>query len=194
MRHYLPIILAATAALLPSCESLNQPLTEGRISPLDVAGTTARAKAVAEAGPAGMGGFFQPGEYVATNSPSTPFFKKKPAGNATADQMLPLNEPLKFLADEDAYFKVETSKGEVGYVPALMVAIPMDNPDPLPGIIDLPELPPLDDPGGLPPLPDPDSLVDPAAPPADGAEEPEPAAPAAPKDPVAPVAPPLPEP
>lgn len=161
-----PFITALSlAVILPSCETLNQPLTEGRISPLDTAGTQ-RKLAARQAAPAadGLGGLFRPGEKVTTNSPSTPFFKSKPTGNAMADQMLPLNEELKFIADEESYFKVQTKKGEVGYVPALMVSMPMiEDLPPLPGIIDLPELPPAEDPGGLPPLPDPDALDDPTS-------------------------------
>lgn len=152
------ILLALIGSLLTGCETLNQPIDYEGSSPLDPPG---RRSSSSNVGMDGLGSIYSPGEFINTTAISTPFFVDKPEGNATADQMLPINTSIKFISDKDQYYKVELEDGKIGFVPALMVGMRMDDEDQLPGIIELPDLPDEETPGGLPPLPAPDQAAEP---------------------------------
>lgn len=85
--------------------------------------------------------------------PNSTFFKAIPKGDATADKVLQVGAPLKYISTKGSYVKVELESGDVGYVPEIMVtdratvsAIP-DIPPPI-----VPDAPPIPDEDGFVPV------------------------------------------
>jgi hypothetical protein len=165
------------------------PLSSGDFDPLTPPGSSRQVSLAA------AGGFTQ-GQFVRAAMNDTAFFLKRPRGDADADKLLKFNTPMKVIANDDAYVKVELDSGEVGFVPSVMLTDPNAPAAGLPGApgeiqvyppltpitpVDntLPVVPPSEvPPGGAIP-----SVVDPAAPPVD---VPVPS----PSEPVAPTTPP----
>lgn len=192
MKCYAPLTIAAAVALV-SCESMTGPLSSGDFDPLAPPGSNRTVQVSSNSG-------FTPGQFVRAAMNDTAFFLKRPRGEADADKLLKLDTPMKVVANDDAYVKVELDSGEVGYVPSVMLTDPNAPAAGLPGspgeiqvyppltpitpVNDtLPVVPPSEvPPGGAIP-----SVIDPAAPPVDVPVPPpsEPAAPVAPATPPA---------
>ncbi len=187
MKCYAPLTIAAVVTLV-SCESMTGPLSGGDFDPLTPPGSSRQVSLTS------AGGFTQ-GQFVRAAMNDTAFFLKRPRGDADADKLLKLDTPMKVIANDDAYVKVELDSGEVGFVPSVMLTDPNAPAAGLPGApgeiqvyppltpiapVDntLPVVPPSEvPPGGAIP-----SVIDPAAPPTDTLVPPpsEPAAPATP--------------
>lgn len=122
--------LLPTAAILSlaSCaqitSTLQEPITSD-YNPLDgPSAPSVRNKSFQPTGPS-----YKPGQWVETAMPNATFFRKIPAGNATADQVLTRGIPLKVISTKGSYLKVELEGGSVGYVPTIMVAEPSSSTD-----------------------------------------------------------------
>lgn len=102
---------------------MNQPLSSGGFDPLVPPGG-GRSVAVVEAGG------FRPGQFVEASLDNTSFFRTKPKGDANADKLLAARTPMKIVAVEGSYLKVELDNGEVGYVPSILVTDPNAVPSP----------------------------------------------------------------
>lgn len=87
----------------------------GGSNPLDTAGGRGAEANLVESG-------FRPGEFVEAAMANTAFFRNKPAGEAEADSLLAIGTPMKVIAIDGSYVKVERDSGEVGYVPEIMLA------------------------------------------------------------------------
>jgi hypothetical protein len=108
----------------------------------------------------GAAGMFAPGVFVETIVDGAAFFVQRPRGDADANKLLAAGTPMKVIQSDISYVKVELDSGEVGFVPANMVAERGSAADSL---------------GNLPPLIDPvPSAGDPAAAPAGGVPAPPP--------------------
>ena len=95
--------------------SLNDPL-DGSFNPLDSPGTAAATQVVEDTGPQ-----YRTGQWLETSMPNTAFYSRTPRGNEQPQKMLGSNTPLRVIATEGTYVKVELEGGEIGYVPAIMV-------------------------------------------------------------------------
>lgn len=116
-----------------------------------------------------------PGAFVTANIPNTAFYKEKPKDGQDADKLLALGTNMKIVSSDPNYVKVELDSGEVGFVPAVMVAAANSGPEmipidgayqvypPLPGTGALEPLPVID-PNGLPPEGAIPTIIDPDAP------------------------------
>lgn len=150
-------MLAATVAL-SACDTMNRPVSSGSFDPLVPPG--------ANRGPEVMESTFRPGQFVEASLDNTSFFRTKPKGDANADKLLAVRTPMKIVAVEGSYLKVELDTGEVGYVPSILVSDP--NAVPSPNEIQVyPPLPgtPGDATGNVPVVP-----LEPATPPTPGTE------------------------
>lgn len=152
-------LVASTLAVvaMSSCSDMNRPLDSG-FNPLDSPGSRSEAEVVDVSTPA-----YTPGQWLETTIPSTAFFHSISA-NAQPDKILPVGTILKVISTEGTYVQVELESGDVGYVPAIMVAerpaagelpivpvVPLGPdgvaPDPVPGVggpAPEPEVAPLD--------------------------------------------------
>lgn len=109
--------LLAVVATLPGCDTLNRPISSGDFDPLVPPGNQ-RGVALAESSG------FVPGQFVQAALDNTSFYLKKPKGDAEADRLLKAGTPMKIVAVEDSYLKVELDSGQVGYVPSILVSDP----------------------------------------------------------------------
>ena len=64
---------------------------------------------------------YTPGQWLETTLPSTAFFHSISA-NGQPSKTLPMGTVLKVISTEGTYVQVELESGDVGYVPAIMVA------------------------------------------------------------------------
>jgi hypothetical protein len=144
-------LFAATFALT-ACDTMNRPISSGSFDPLVPPG--------ANRGPAVIESTFRPGQFVDASLDNTSFFRTKPKGNANADKLLAARTPMKIVAVDGSYLKVELDNGEVGYVPSILVSDPNAVPSPNEFQV-YPPLPggPLDPTGNVPVIP-----LDPANP------------------------------
>jgi hypothetical protein len=108
---------AAVALTFSGCDTLSRPIGTGEFDPLMTPGNK-RPSATADASG------FVPGRFVEAAMDNTGFFKKKPKGDANADRLLKARTPMKIIAVEESYLKVELDNGEVGYVPSILVSDP----------------------------------------------------------------------
>ena len=148
-------LVASTLAVaaMSSCSDMNRPL-DSSVNPLDSRGSR-DAEGVDVSIPA-----YMPGQWLETTIPSTAFFYAISA-TAQPDKILPVGTVLKVITTEGTYVQVELESGDVGYVPAIMVAqrpaagqvpiVPLGPdgfvPDPVPGVVGPapePEVAPLD--------------------------------------------------
>lgn len=156
-------------------DRLNRPIGEGgETNPLNAPGSNRLKQA---GGPAS----FTPGQFVKAIMDNAAFFSKRPSGAADADKLLKINTPMKVVADDGTYVKVELEGGEVGYVPSVMVFDPNAPMAGLPGapgnVQPLPPAPvsplptggvgdsvPIIAPGEGPPIDSVPAVIDPTAP------------------------------
>jgi len=143
--------------MLVSCgalKNMNQPLGDSGYDPLDGPGKT---KAGSQPGSVKVTGpKYTPGQWIETAMPNSTFFRTLPKGNATADKVLPAGTPLKFIKTQSSFAKVELNSGDVGFVPAIMVA-ERRSPGEIPIVPGVPsytgsvsDLPPLPESTGIP--------------------------------------------
>lgn len=95
--------------------SFNDPL-DGDFNPLDSPGTALGTAAVEDTGPR-----YQTGQFVETTMPNTAFFNRVPRPNEQPARTLASATPLRVIATQGTYVKVELESGEIGFVPAIMV-------------------------------------------------------------------------
>lgn len=129
--------------------SFNDPL-DGSFDPLDSPGS-GRSAQVEDTGPR-----YQPGQWLETSMPNTAFFLKVPRGNEQPSRTLVSSTPLRVIATEGTYVKVELENGEIGYVPSIMVG-EKPSPNEIPIVPVAPDSllqPPTVGPGGLAPEPE----------------------------------------
>lgn len=191
------LIIGAGALLSVSCgffESTNQTLSSD-FDPLSSPGSSSGSQGASVMAPK-----YQPGEWVETASPYVGLFPSIPKSGARPAKTLPLATPMKVVATEETYLKVELDSGEVGYVPQINVTTRSAEPESAPatdyGPIPPPVDPALDNRGtpppatrnGVPPTPVPGT--DPAP---DAPSVPVPPVPV-PTKPDSPLPPPVPEP
>ncbi|MGJ8695532.1 MAG: hypothetical protein ACSHYF_04390 [Verrucomicrobiaceae bacterium] len=154
------LLLSGVAIGLTSCGALknvNQPLsTDGSFDPLDGPGTrdTSGSQSFAPSAVA-----YTPGQWVETSMANSTFFRAIPKGDATADKVLPAGTPLKFVASQGSYLKVELDSGDVGFVPEIMVtekgsinAVPYIPGQPVDGVGMPPAIPGVPDDDGFVPI------------------------------------------
>jgi hypothetical protein len=110
------VLPAGAVVLLSACGGVNRPL-DSSFNPLDSPGMRGGADVVDVTGPA-----YTPGQWLETTISSTAFFYKIPKGNDQPNKLLPSGTVLKVIATEGTYVQVELESGDVGYVPAIMVA------------------------------------------------------------------------
>ena len=183
------VILPALAACLSACSSLdrlNRPIGEGgETNPLNAPRSNRLKQANGLAS-------FTPGQFVKAIMDNAAFFSKRPSGAADADKLLKINTPMKVIADDGTYVKVELEGGEVGYVPSVMVFDPNAPMAGLPGapgnVQSLPPAPvsplptgsgdsvPIIAPGEGPPIDSVPAVIDPTAPSTSSAVPPPPPA------------------
>lgn len=109
------LLPAACALLLAACESGGPMRSTTGFDPLDPAGGfNGSGPRIANTG-------IQPGTFVKTSMDNAAFFRERPKGNANADKLLPANTPMKVIANDGSYLKVELDSGETGYIPPVMV-------------------------------------------------------------------------
>lgn len=162
--------LAAAVLALASCGVMNAPLNStSSFDPLKPPGSGSQVAARSS------DSNLSPGSFVKANIPNTAFFKNKPKGTEDADKLLALGTNMKIVSSDPNYVKVELDSGEVGWVPAVMVASANASADaypvggtyqvypPLPGGGPIEPLPMLD-PKGLPPEGAIPTIIDPDAP------------------------------
>jgi hypothetical protein len=65
---------------------------------------------------------YTPGQWLETTIPSTAFFSDEPKSNEQPRKLLSAGTVLKVISTEGTYVQVELESGDVGYVPAIMVA------------------------------------------------------------------------
>lgn len=129
--------------------SFNDPL-DGSFDPLDSPGSS-RNTPVEDTGPR-----YQTGQWLETSMPNTAFFPRVPRGNEQPTKTLVSATPLRVLAMEGTYVKVELENGEIGYVPTIMVG-EKPSPNEIPIVPVAPESllePPMVGPGGRAPDPE----------------------------------------
>ncbi|NNC88255.1 MAG: hypothetical protein HKN82_07335 [Akkermansiaceae bacterium] len=118
--RYYPL-LAVGCLLVTSCgvmSSLNQPISGGSTDPLDSPGASARSSEPSEpAGPA-----YSAGQWLETSVPSAALYSRVPRGNDQPYRTLQQGTPLKVIATDGTYVRVELESGDIGYVPSIMVA------------------------------------------------------------------------
>jgi hypothetical protein len=165
-------------------DRLSQPIDGSATNPLNAPGSNRLKQA---GGPTS----FTPGQFVKAIMDNAAFFSKRPSGAADADKLLKINTPMKVIADDGTYVKVELEGGEVGYVPSVMVFDPNAPMAGLPGapgdaqplppapVSPLPtgsagESVPIIAPGEGPPIDAVPAVIDPTAPSTSGAVPPPP--------------------
>ena len=118
------LLPCAVTLALTSCaqlaSTLQEPITS-EYNPLDGPNAPRNriSRSVQPTGPS-----YKPGQWVETAMANSTFFRKIPRGNATADKVLSKGSPLKVISTKGSYVKVELEGGNVGYIPAIMVAEP----------------------------------------------------------------------
>lgn len=167
--RFLSLGVIPTALALASCEMMNAPLnSSGSFDPLAPPGSGAQRDS------SSFGPELSPGTFVTANIPNTAFYKNRPKGTEDADKLLAQGTNMKIVSSDSSYVKVELDSGEVGWVPAVMVASPNSAPEsyPIDGTYQVyPPLPggaleplPVLDPSGLPPEGAIPTIIDPDAP------------------------------
>ena len=167
--RFLSLGLIPVAMTLSSCEMMNAPLnTSGTFDPLATPGSGMQRPT------ASFGPDLSPGTFVTANIPNTAFYTKRPKGTEDADKLLAQGTNMKIVSSDSSYVKVELDSGEVGWVPAVMVAAPNTGQEniPIDGNYQIyPPLPggpleplPVLDPNGLPPEGGIPTIIDPNAP------------------------------
>ena len=142
----LVLSMIPAALSLVACESFNRPLnSSGSFDPLRTPGSGMNNA------DSSYGRAIFPGMFVTANIPNTAFYKSKPKGSEDADKLLSMGTNMKIVSDDEAYMKVELDSGEVGWVPAVMVALSNSNLAPVDGAYQV--YPPLPDGAGIEPLP-----------------------------------------
>ena len=142
----LVLSMIPAALSLVACESFNRPLnSSGSFDPLRTPGSGMNNA------DSSYGRAIFPGMFVTANIPNTAFYKSKPKGSEDADKLLSMGTNMKIVSDDEAYMKVELDSGEVGWVPAVMVALSNSNLAPAGGAYQV--YPPLPDGAGIEPLP-----------------------------------------
>lgn len=149
-------LLGVTGVILSSCGRFSSSFNSAQnfdasIDPLDSPG---RKKAsTVEAGP-----IFAPGSFVEVTDSNAGLYRKIPRGNEQPEQRLAVGTQLKVVSERGSYVRVETEGGQIGFVPAIMVAsrgaasLPLITDEPQ-GVAPPPtSIEPID-PSGLPPLP-----------------------------------------
>jgi hypothetical protein len=149
------VIAGLLCLILAACESLNEPISSSGFDPLRPPGSEFSSGTSSEA-------TYKPGEFVTAAINNTAFYFKKPRGEEDADKLLKQGTQMKVVAESSSFLKVELDSGEVGFVPTLMISLPLNEMIPVEGIYEV--YPPLPDVGGVEPLP----LVDPSELPPDG--------------------------
>lgn len=138
--------IGAGALLSVSCglfEPTNQTLSSD-FDPLSSPGSSTDSEGASVMAPK-----YQAGEWVETASPYVGLFPSIPKSGARPAKTLPLATPMKVVATEETYLKVELDSGEVGYVPQINVMARSEAPEPEP------EPAPATDYGPIPPPVDP---------------------------------------
>ena len=175
MKWALIPLLGGMLATLPSCgnlaASMNSQSFDPSTNPLDSPGSHRRQSAPVDAGPK-----YTPGSWVEVTDVNASFYRRFPRGTEQPDASFAVGTPLKVVGEKGSYVKVETEGGQIGYVPAIMVAdksagtqipiVPTESLPPGPAPID-----PVD-PGAVPP-PTLAPSIDPADDPGISAPEPE---------------------
>jgi hypothetical protein len=106
--------LALTALSCGSVQKFNWSLSDSGFDPLSSPGSSLKT---APATPT-----YKQGQWVETSMPNATFFKAFPKGVVVADKVLPVATPMKVVSSRETYLKVELDSGDIGYVPAIMVA------------------------------------------------------------------------
>lgn len=88
----------------------------GDFDPLDSPGSLRTTAPVEDAGP-----LYQTGQFLETTMPNTAFFSRIPRPNEQPARTLASATPLRVIAMQGTYVKVELESGEIGFVPAIMV-------------------------------------------------------------------------
>jgi hypothetical protein len=103
--------------LASSCADFETPFSGGSFDPLSTAGYRQQRDESASGG----NYQFSSGQYVTAASNSTAFFRKKPTGNADADELLSAGTTMRVIKSEGSFVKVELDSGKVGYVAAALL-------------------------------------------------------------------------
>ena len=151
------LLLSGVALGLASCgaiKNVQQPLSDnGSFDPLSGPGNQSSSSSRSSNLNASSGVSFTPGQWIETSMPNSAFFKVIPKGDATADKVLQVGAPLKYISTQGSYVKVELDSGDVGYVPEIMVtdrAAAASLPNIPPPIV--PDAPPIPDEDGFVPV------------------------------------------
>lgn len=102
--------------VLVSCGSWNRPLN-GDYDPLSSPGSRQPAATVDVTGPR-----YAPGQWLETSMPNTAFYPRTPRGADQPSKVLNVSTPLRVIATEGTYVKVELEDGSIGFVPTIMVS------------------------------------------------------------------------
>lgn len=126
MKHSLQItLMGAMAVVVSSCGqfgSLNNKNFDPSTNPLDSPGSQRRLQADTQR--------FTPGTWVNVIDANAGLFERVPDGDDQPTEQLPLGSTVKVVGNSGSYVKVETEEGDIGYVPAIMVAKPGIEGDP----------------------------------------------------------------
>ncbi|MEN8695337.1 MAG: hypothetical protein ACN4GG_03595 [Akkermansiaceae bacterium] len=179
------LLLSGAALGFVSCGAIKNvqlPLgDQGSFDPLSGPGNHSSSSSSSSNLNAASSARFTSGQWIETSMPNSTFFSSIPKGDASADKVLQVGAPLKYISTKGSYLKVELDSGDVGYVPEIMVtdrAATTSLPTiPPPIVPDAPSAPVPDDDGFVPippgeisgatlPIPPPSSTVPgtPAAP------------------------------
>ena len=125
MKPSFVVIILGSLLVLSSCETmksinLNRPIdTNTGYDPLDPAGSRRQVNSSTVDTASAR---YKPGQWVETSMDNSAFFRQIPKGNAQADKVLKAATPLKVIATQGTYVKVQLESGAIGYVPEIMVA------------------------------------------------------------------------
>ncbi|MGC6425660.1 MAG: hypothetical protein ACON5H_01540 [Akkermansiaceae bacterium] len=150
------LLLSAAALGLASCSAIRnvqQPFGNGGLfDPLSGPGNQSSSSSDSQFN-ATSGVSFTPGQWIETSMPNSTFFQVIPNREATADKVLQVGTPMKYISTTGSYVKVELDSGDVGYVPEIMVtdraslAVLPDIPPPI-----APDAPPVPEEDGFIPI------------------------------------------
>ena len=122
MRSSSYLLLCGAALGLASCNaisSIQKPLGMGIFDPLK--GPGSQSDAAEEPFAPFLAVSYTPGQWIETSMPNSTFFRAISKGDATADKVLQVGTPLKYISTMGSYVKVELDSGDVGFVPEIMV-------------------------------------------------------------------------